>query len=241
MAEERARGAAVTRLLLLVEGESEELFVKLMLAPHLVEYFVYAEAVLVDTRGRAGGPKMGGGNHWRDVRKSLLPMLHQRDVWVTTLLDFYGLRDDFPGVSEARAISRACEGVALLEQRLAEAVDRPRRFIPFFAKHEFEAWYFAAPEKIESHFDREGIASQLAEVVRVYGGPEEINHGRATHPSARLEGLRIGFRKTREISLLEKIGIPAIRSACPHFAQWLSRLERLGTHGVPEKLEKPQV
>lgn len=223
----------MTRLLVLAEGVSEELFVKRMLKPHLATYSVHVEKpTLVNTKPNAGGGKYGGGNQWPKVRKTLLPLLGDSGAWVTTLLDFYGLRDDFPGAEEARSARTSGQGIMLLEQRLAEAVGRPHRFIPFFARHEFEAWYFAAPEKFEAHFDRKGIASQLVEVVRVCGGPEEINHGPETHPSARLEGLHIGFRKTREISLLEKIGIPAIRNACPHFAQWLSRLETLGGCGM---------
>ena len=60
------------------------------------------------------------------------------------------------------------------------------------------------------------------------GGPESINQGKETHPSKRLEGYAIGFRKTAGVAVLKEIGIPAIRAACPHFAFWLGRLEALG-------------
>lgn len=201
----------MTRLLVLAEGESEELFVKRMLAPHLAEYGVHASAVLVR------------GNRWPAIWRTLRPLLFQRDAWVTTLLDYYGLGNDFPGME----VSGACRpDIESLEQSLADTADS-LRFIPFLTKHEFEAWYFAAPERAAEHFDRADLAAILAAMVRECGGPEEINQGPDTHPSKRLAGLRIGFRKTREISLLEKIGIPAIRSACPHFAHWLDRLESL--------------
>lgn len=218
----------MTRLLVLVEGDSEELFVKRMLAPLLAGHSVYATPTLVETRRLAGGRKFGGGNRWPKVRNSLKPLLADSGAWVTTLLDFYGLPDDFPGVREA------CElkDVALLEQRLAESLDHPRRFIPFFALHELEAWYFSAPEKIGEHFGKPYLGSLLATAASSCGGPEQINHGSDTHPSARLLALGVGFRKTSGVSLLEKIGIPAIRSACPHFAQWLSRLETLGGRGA---------
>lgn len=218
----------MTRLLVLAEGVAEELFVKRMLAPHLDDFSVYAKPILVETRRLADGRKTGGGNQWPKVLTSLKPLLADSDAWVTTLLDFYGLADDFPGVREAREL----KDVARLEQRFAAEVGDRRRFIPFFALHEFEAWYFSAPKKIGEHFDKPEIGSQLAAIARACGGPEQINHGRETHPSARLEGLHMGFRKTRELSLLEKIGIPAIRDACPHFAQWLSRLEALGGRGA---------
>lgn len=218
----------MTRLLVLAEGDSEELFVKRMLAPHLAGHSVYATPTLVETRRLANGRKLGGGNRWSKVRDSLYPLLADSDAWVTTLLDFYGLPVDFPGAAQARAARTPNEGVELLEQSLLAAIEQPPRFIPFFAQHEFEAWYFSAPEKVAEHFDHAELESRLAQVAHSCGGPEQINHGADTHPSARLKALGVGFRKTRDVSLLEKIGIPAIRNACPHFAQWLSRLEALG-------------
>jgi hypothetical protein len=44
----------------------------------------------------------------------------------------------------------------------------------------------------------------------------------------RLLALKSGYRKTGAVSLLQKIGISAIRGACPHFNDWLARLEALG-------------
>jgi len=185
----------VTRLLVLAEGDSEELFVKRMLAPHLAGYSVYATPTLVETRRLADGHKSGGGNRWAKVRDSLKPLLADSDAWVTTLLDFYGLPDDFPGAIPARTARTPDAGVALLEQQLAAAIGHPPRFIPFFAQHEFEAWYFSAPEKVGEHFDHAELDSRLAQVVRTCSGPEQINHGADTHPSARLRALGWAFGK----------------------------------------------
>lgn len=219
----------MTRLLVLAEGDSEELFVREMLAPHLVEVGVYATATAVQTKRLANGTKFTGGNRWSQIRNSLRPLLDDSNAWVTTLLDFYGLPDDFPGAS-ANALSRAGSRVEVerIETAFAAAFDHPSRFIPFLALHEFEAWYFADPMRIEAFYGRPGTAAAMRQACESTGGPESIDHGRATHPSKRLEGYGIGFRKTAGVAALKEVGLPAIRAACPHFAAWLCLLEALG-------------
>ncbi len=89
----------MTRLLVLAEGDSEELFVQNILAPHLEHFGVYARATGVVSKRLASGRQFTGGNRWSNVRLSLQALLADSDAWVTTLLDFYGLPDNFPGLS----------------------------------------------------------------------------------------------------------------------------------------------
>jgi len=161
----------VTRLLVLAEGDSEELFVRELLAPHLIRFGIYASATVVRTKRLANGTTYAGGNRWGKVCNSLRPLL---------------------------------------------------------AVHEFEAWYFADPGQVEKFYGQPGIAQWMRQASETAGGPESINQGKETHPSKRLEGYGIGFRKTAGVAVLKEIGIPAIRAACPHFACWLGRLEALG-------------
>jgi hypothetical protein len=219
----------VTRLLVLAEGDSEELFVRELLAPHLSCFGIYASATGVLTKRLANGTKYAGGNRWGKVYNSLRPLLGDSDAWVTTLLDYYGLPEGFPGIAETAAASTdTLSQVRKIETSLAEALDHPPRFIPFLAVHEFEAWYFAEPSQVEKFYSQPGIAQRMRQASETAGGPESINQGKETHPSKRLEGYAIGFRKTAGVAVLKEIGIPAIRAACPHFAGWLDRLEALG-------------
>jgi hypothetical protein len=97
------------------------------------------------------------------------------------------------------------------------------------ALHEFEAWLFSAPDAVEAHFGRADLADKLRTALQDAGGPELINHGATTHPKARLHSLVGGYKETSDgPTLLEKIGIVAVRAACPHFDGWLNRLEALG-------------
>lgn len=220
----------MTRLLVLVEGDSEELFVRNILAPHLERFGVYARATGVVSKRLASGMKFTGGNRWSNVQLSLRPLLADTNAWVTTLLDFYGLPDDFPGVSNASTSPGAArDRVQTVETAISEAMGKPQRFIPFIAKHEFEAWYFASPSKVAGYFGKGDVREAMEHACQEASGPENINHGKETHPSKRLEGYGMGFRKTSAVAVLEDIGLDTIRATCPHFNAWLAHLEKLGT------------
>jgi len=220
----------MTRLLMLVEGQSEEIFVKYTLAPHLAQHGVYVQPpiVLWTKRWPSGGGFRGGVSNWNQILRSLRPLTHDGDAWVSTLLDFYGLPEDFPGLQEALGVGAAHENVAALQARFAAELSH-QRFIPFLALHEFEAWLFSAPDAVEAHFGKAHLADRLRTAVQDAGAPELINHGATTHPKARLHNWVDGYKETSDgPTLLAKIGIAAIRAACPHFDGWLSRLEALG-------------
>lgn len=223
----------MTRLLMLVEGQSEEIFVNRTLKPYLAERGVYIEGpiVLWTKRLPSGGGYRGGVSSWKKIQDSLLPLTKDGNAWVTTLLDFYGLPDDVPGYQEARGPGNPRDSVVALQAQLANEIKHPR-FIPFLALHEFEAWVFCAPDVVATHFDRSGLAVNIRQAVEHAGEPELINHGETTHPKARLKALSVGYKETSDgPNLMHKIGIPAIRASCPHFAMWLDRLEALGQVG----------
>jgi hypothetical protein len=222
----------MTRLLMLVEGQSEEIFVKQTLAPHLLQHGVFVQPIVLWTKRLAsGGGYRGGVSSWNQIRRSLLPLTSDTDAWVTTLLDFYGLPEDMPGYQDALLPGNPRERVTGLETRLAAEINH-QRFIPFLALHEFEAWVFCNATVLASHFDRSDLADKVTQAVAYAGEPELINHGKNTHPKARLQGMATGYKETSDgPTLMGKIGIQAIRAACPHFAEWLVRLERLGGGG----------
>jgi hypothetical protein len=218
------------RLLMLVEGQSEEIFVKKTLTPFLAERGVFVEPpiVLWTKRIPSGGGFRGGVSNWNQIRKNLTPLTYDTDAWVTTLLDFYGLPEEFPGYQEARGSGDPRGHVVALQERFAAEIGHPR-FIPFFALHEFEAWLFCSPDIVSEHFGSAGLADKVRKAVEHAGEPELINHGEETHPKARLQRMGTGYKETSDgPTLLEKIGIPAIRATCSHFAGWMDRLEAIG-------------
>jgi len=89
----------LTRVLALVEGQTEETFVRDVLAEHLRASGVYLTPVLVCTKRVKSGIKFKGGvSQYEKVRQELSLLLRDRSaVAVTTMLDYYGLPRNFPG------------------------------------------------------------------------------------------------------------------------------------------------
>lgn len=198
----------MTRLLVLVEGDSEELFVEHILSPHLQRFGVFARATGVVSKRLASAKKLTGGNRWPNVRLSLQPLLADSDAWVTTLLDFYGLPDDFPRLSGLPSHAGSpWDAVQHVERAFSATMGNPTRLILFFALYEFEAWYFAHPAKVAEFFGMSSIADTMEHACREAGGLENINQGKETHPSKRLESYCMGFRKTGAVAVLQEIGV----------------------------------
>src|SRR5258706_7684184 len=82
----------MSRLFILVEGQTEETFVNELLRPHLVDNYRY-HAVSARLMGNARArSRRGGVRKWPEIRKEILTQLRQ-DVgcFLTILVDFYGM------------------------------------------------------------------------------------------------------------------------------------------------------
>jgi hypothetical protein len=222
-------------VLVLVEGQTEEAFVYGALRPHLDPLGVFVTATLLRTKELPeGSPYKGGAVTYRQISRDTRRLLRDTHAWVTTLIDYYGLPDDFPELRKSKALTVATDRVSTLERAFLNDINH-QRFRPFLALHEFEAWIFAAPAVAESHLAIEGIAKELASAVaEASGQPELVNDGPMTHPSIRLstmvERLHSGHRYNKRMDgpqIITKAGLEVIRAACPHFDAWLRWLESL--------------
>ncbi len=144
----------MTRLNVLVEGETEETFVQEILAPHLADNGIYVSGIqLVPNTARANSRRFKGGVvRYHPVRDALVRWMRQEDkddARFTTVLDFYKLPEDFPGMRNARASASPDD----LEAALADDVaDEARgRFIPYLQQYEFEALVLADTAPVTAH------------------------------------------------------------------------------------------
>lgn len=207
-------------LTVLCEGLTEKNFVINVLSPHLNVFNVYAKTI-----------DLNGGMTWGEFKKELNRAFQQRrdHEWVTTMLDLYKMMrvPDCPKLEEMDSLGKAKQ----LEKSMAKVFPNPR-FVPYIQVHEFETLLYVDLNKLVVAFpDGEAIrAIRVLQSDTKDCRPEEINGNEATAPSKRLirELPEYKARKsTAGPQVVQHIGLPAIRAVCPHFNDWVSRLEGL--------------
>ncbi len=219
------------RLNLIVEGQTEEAFVRQILSPHLANFCIWANARCILTSRRGGVKYRGGIGSYGQAKRDIEGWIKEdrkSDARFTTLFDVYGLPTDFPGYKEAKQRSDPYERAKTLEDALGEDIS-DRRFIPHFQLHEFEALLLSEPQKLDAQFDSTGIR-RLVDMVARFDSPELINDGNNTAPSKRIIDAIPEYARMKLSAapiVVEKIGLPKLRSQCKHFGAWLCRLETL--------------
>ncbi|RZJ93061.1 MAG: DUF4276 family protein [Hymenobacter sp.] len=221
----------MVRLNITAEGQTEEAFVNQMLAPHLLAHgkLVFAR------RLRTSKDQRGGYTTYGKAQYDILQWLRSEpEAWHTTLIDLYGLHDDFPGYTAATRMfvpAKAQHIQQELQQDLAKhAPVAGWRFIPYIQLHEFEALLFTDPAVMEEWLgvDRKLAPGCFGAITSAYPTPEHINDSPITAPSKRIEALCAGYDKVDEgLLVLQEIGLARLRVACPHFGAWLTQLENL--------------
>lgn len=228
----------MTRLLVLVEGPTEETFVNRLLCPHLGYRGVWASARLMGSaRPRA---RRGGIVGWPRARSEIVNHLKEdREQCVTTMVDYYGLPQEgttaWPSRAQAATAPVVSERPVVVETAMHRAVSTgmgsgflTSRFVPFVMFHEFEALLFSDCGAFAAAIGRPVLTTDFQRIRDQFSSPEEINDSKKTAPSKRVSALVRGYSKPR-MGLLaaDAIGLDAMRLQCPHFESWLDQLERL--------------
>lgn len=216
------------RVLVLVEGQTEERFVKSVLAPHLWGFEKAAEATCVATKTTQGRREHRGGiPSYGKVAGDVRRLLGSSPEAVTTLFDYYALPGDFPGRKDLPSGASCYERAAHLERAFAASID-DARFIPNLVLHELEGLLFAGPAVIAEVLLEPARTAELEGIAAGFASPEEIDEGPETHPSRRITRILPGYEKPLHgPRIAERIGLAGIRARCRHFHAWLTRIEGL--------------
>jgi len=215
------------RLIIIVEGFTEQEFVNRILRP----YF-YSKGVCDILVFQIKSSK-GGLNKYNHLKTDILNCIYQPNAIVTTLIDFYGLPTDFPNYEEASSLQSNYEKVAFLENSIQEDLAKSQHknfenFIPYIQLHEFEGLIFSSKESIYANFEERKInKSEIEKIFEEFTNPEEINNNPNTAPSKRLLKNIPGYNKIVDgIAILEDTKLAKILEKCQRFGSWLTQITK---------------
>jgi hypothetical protein len=210
-----------------VEGQTEEMFVNRVLRSHFWP---------LGTKLRPQLLGQGGICEYAAARIDFLTVLTQpTHPFCTTMFDYYAMPSSWPNREAANQKPFAEKPVAIeqaimadISAELGTGFNRDR-FIPYVQMHEFEALLFSDPKRLA-----EGLELPDDAVVRgirdQFHCPEEINDNHQTAPSKRIVGLNAKYSKvTHGILISQNIGLNVMRAQCPHFSEWIGKLEALAS------------
>jgi hypothetical protein len=224
----------MARLLIHVEGQTEDEFVREVLRDHLVSKGYHS----VEARIVGNVRRTGGICPWPSARKEIVKHLRDDPGCVaTTMVDYYGLPQDhqngWPGRARASGLVSVEKKVLCvldaIREDLAAEIGKSfdaRRFVPFVVMHEFEGLLFSDCAAFSRGIDRPDLEGRLRTIRDAVATPEEINDSKVTAPSKRVQALMSGYQKPfHGILAVLEIGLSRIRDECPHFDGWLKQLE----------------
>lgn len=215
------------KLHILVEGQTEEMFVNEILRPFFNDYGIHVIPIIISTKKLRDGTKFKGGlsnRNYSSFESDLRKLIHSTpDGLVTTLIDYYALPSNFPKYGERLKLKTQIEKVQFLEAELWKDMGSPNNFRPYVQLHEFEALMFSSKTGFQANIEATHPAlGNLCSIVDAYPNPEDINEGSTTAPSKRILSHYQSYDKVVEGNLIiTDIGIDVIKGKCPHFSEWI--------------------
>lgn len=220
MGEKYNRRTIMKRLFVVVEGQTEQEFVREVLSPYLYSYGIYDVRPIPIRTSKTG---RGGFVNYYHLKNTVEPLLKSEgnDVVVTTFVDFFRIPNNTPHYSQCMRAARNVEKVSEIERCIAADIN-DRKFLPYIQLHEFEALLFSNNKGFEEYFTEEQSA-QTDVIVREFDNPEDINTRPQYAPSKRILGIKKEYNKPIEGNLIAiAVGINIMLERCPRFAAWVA-------------------
>jgi len=205
------------RLYILCEGETEERFVKEILAPYLLNSNIYATPT-----------NLGGVSKYAKIRGDLEALCRDTNAFITTMLDYYKLPKDTPGRDATGDIYKIANEI---EAAVNANLGGQRNLFVNLIIHEFEGLLFSDVSAFKGEADADDKA--LLELARIksdpqFPTPEHINDSEMTAPSKRIKNILPKYIKTLNgITIARSIGIDKIAEKCPHFRGWIDKIQSI--------------
>jgi hypothetical protein len=204
------------RVLVYCEGPTEETFTREILAPSFCPRDIMMIPIV-----------FGGVSKYSIIKKKLSDLCKSdTSAIVTTMLDYYGLPLETPGVSE-QSDGDLYNYIQGIEKAIGLDIGAPN-LVPNLIVHEFEALLFSGTEGFRyCNLPKKNI--ELLQKIRDnVATPEHINNSPNTAPSKRILKIYPEYNKVLDgYNIAKSIGLDKIRIECRHFNEWLSKLENI--------------
>lgn len=222
----------MTRIYVVVEGQTEESFIKNLLAEDFWPHQIYLSPILLGVPGHKGGRV----NYDRVLRDVIVQLKQDRAAYCSTMLDFYGLGRGFPGTPQPPSLTHI-QKVQSIEQAVKQDICRrvpdlqaDIRFIPYVQLHEYEGLLFSDPAAFAGALGKPELTRRFQTIRDEFDTPEDINNDPAKAPSKRVLQAYPSYGKVIDGTLAAcAVGIATMQRECRHFRNWLGRLKALAT------------
>lgn len=219
------------RVYVIVEGQTEESFVGDVLASSLWPNQVFLHPIILGPPGHKGG-----NTSFIRVKKDVVTQLKQdRAAYCSTMIDLYGMGRGYPGTPAPAGLSNL-EKVRHIERAFKNDVvsELPDlradvRFLPYLQLHEYEGLLFSDPPRFATGIGQPQLTSGFQTIRDAFATPEDINDNPNTAPSKRVAQYYRPYSKPIDgLRAAKAVGVARMKQECPHFCDWVTRLEQLG-------------
>lgn len=208
------------RLYIVVEGQSEQEFIKNVVAPYFSDFEIYSVVPILIRTSKQG---RGGFVNYQHLKNDIENLLKsQKDIVVSMLVDYFRC-PELPFAVEYDNINDHSKRVNIMEQCIAKDIP-DCRFIPYIQLHEFEALLYSSNSGFECYFSEEQ-AKLTEEIITEFNNPELINSSPEKAPSKRLLKINNQYNKVVDGNLIAlEVGMSTILTKCPRFNAWIQSL-----------------
>jgi hypothetical protein len=222
---------------IIVEGNSEEAFVNDVLVKHFASLNIFVSSRKIKTGWDKlnNKPAKGGLLKYIKFRNDVLRWIkadrNQPQFWYSSMIDLYAFPKDnlSPYKENIQSIYDPYQKIIKLETAIARDINHPK-FIPYVQLHEFEAFVLVNPDKLITMYPNGLTGINLLKRAIENMRPEEIDESPETAPSKRIIKYFPDYegQKAQVGPLVaEEIGLTELRLKCPHFNDWITKLENI--------------
>ncbi len=222
---------------IIVEGNSEENFVNDVLVKHFaaMNIFISARKIRTGWDKLNNKPAKGGMLKYIKFKNDVVRWMDSEkdrpDTFFTSFIDLYAFPKDneSPYKEAIQRITNPYEKVQNLENAIKENIG-DERFIPHVQLHEFEAFLLIEPDRLLTMYPDAGSAIVKLKANIGTMAAELINESPETAPSKRIIRFIPAYEGQKAQvgpMVAEDIGLIKLRESCPHFNEWITKLESL--------------